>query len=518
MFIKRWPSAGRLALFILAAGLSSLLGILAFPPYKYPFLIFITVVPLFIYLEREPSLLKNFLLFYLYGFVFLSGTLIWVNQWGWWCPFAVALLCALPFGLTGVGTRVLLDGFGPLPAALLTPLLFAGIDYIKTLGFWAFPFSLFAYSQTESLSFIQSASVFGMWGLIFIIVLVNFAFAASFFSRLNVANRVIILLFAIALLELNGLLGNLALEKNTLVDGNLPKLRVGVVQGGLGSWTEWKGDFIRRSYNTYLSGTTQGGFKKGSPKPDLIFWPETAFPAFINGSETYTYTVDLLRFASLRETRLIIGALYGEDGKEYNSAVYIGPGFGPDRIYRKLKLVPFGEVVPFSGVVRLLNYPWGSRDLSATRSLLPLHTDKAKVGIGICYESPFPSNFRYQTLQGADLLALLANNSWFTNDAGSVQHSSMDILRAVENRRFYIRCSTTGVSQIVDPYGRRLQASAMNRGAYLQEEVKLLRSLSFYTKYEPIIVTTMMAILFIAFCCIIIKERYMFLANKRMVE
>jgi apolipoprotein N-acyltransferase len=135
--------------------------------------------------------------------------------------------------------------------------------------------------------------------------------------------------------------------------------------------------------------------------------------------------------------------------------------------HSKVRVVPFGEVLPFRRAISILDYPWGDKDLTEGRFIDPLSWKSHRLGLLICFDNVFGFLSRAEALHGADSFVLMTNNSWYKLSSGVRQHADIDILRAVENRRWLARVSTTGESHLIDSAGRVQQSSRQRSAAVI---------------------------------------------------
>jgi apolipoprotein N-acyltransferase len=140
----------------------------------------------------------------------------------------------------------------------------------------------------------------------------------------------------------------------------------------------------------------------------------------------------------------------------YNSAWFIPAGgrIDPDARQDKMRLVPFGEFLPFGGVLPFIRTAVGMEDFDAGREVRLFDVKGAKFGAMVCFESAYAAQSRLIARQGADFLAVITNDGWYGRSAGPTQHHALSRLRAVETRRPVVRSANTGISSIVDPAGR----------------------------------------------------------------
>jgi apolipoprotein N-acyltransferase len=194
------------------------------------------------------------------------------------------------------------------------------------------------------------------------------------------------------------------------------------------------------------------------PKASVILWPETALPYYVRLEPG-----KLRRLLALTKQigRPILAGypdarLSGEgDVRTFNAAGLVMPTGSIVGQYEKMHLVPFGERIPFQRYFPFL----GSLDLGqaewtpGNRPVVFRHAGPA-FGVLICFESIYPSLARRYALEGAQYLVNITNDEWFGKTAGPIQHADLAILRSVELGMGLARAANTGVSMVVDPYGR----------------------------------------------------------------
>jgi apolipoprotein N-acyltransferase len=195
-----------------------------------------------------------------------------------------------------------------------------------------------------------------------------------------------------------------------------------------------------------------------------IVWPESAIPRYLERDAEYRSVIeDLARRQSIW---LLVGSIgFGADPDEYYNSVFsVSPaGLVPWR-YDKVHLVPFGEYVPLAGrvpILRPLVREVGS--FTPGRSTMPLPGPAGPVGVAVCYEVTFPGLIAEQVANGAQILATITNDGWYGDSAAPRQHLALAVLRAAESRRFLVRAANTGISAIIDPYGRVVASLGLDR-------------------------------------------------------
>lgn len=313
------------------------------------------------------------------------------------------------------------------------------------------PWMLLGYALVPHVSLIQAADLGGVYLLSFIVMLVN-ASIASVFVRPAAAGG---LRFTPLAVSVVAVLALVAYGRHRLATPlpTAPSVPVALVQGNLSLGSQWREAFYGQGLDHYLAMSRD---LVSRTRPRVLVWPESSITFFLTDEPWYQASIAKL----LRKTDvdLLLGAPHHGGDEEhplyFNSAYYVtADGRIADR-YDKAHLLPFAEYFPlrFIGFLR--------RNFERVRTFTPgsgetlLDTRMGKVAVVICFEALFPERVRRQMARGADVLVNLSNDAWLGAWAGPEQHASMVVLRAVENRTWVIRATTTGVSTIIDPYGR----------------------------------------------------------------
>jgi apolipoprotein N-acyltransferase len=216
----------------------------------------------------------------------------------------------------------------------------------------------------------------------------------------------------------------------------------------------------------------------------LLVWPESCIPRLVYPPVSGSIPGEV---NGLLQGQPGAGLLYGAAGdahdmQHYENGAILLDGHNPAQwVYSKIRLVTYGEVVPFRGLVRFLEYPWGDQDISEGRTIHPFEFAGHKLATIICFDNLFGFVTRRAASEGAEGLLLITNNSWYDLPSGIRQHCDMDILRAVETRRALGRAATTGWSQLVLPSGRIADTSQLKAQAIVEQWMPLSKQLSVYT-------------------------------------
>lgn len=303
-----------------------------------------------------------------------------------------------------------------------------------------FPWARLCNIVSPLTEFIQSASLFGGIFVSFIIVLINFLFA-EIIAGLIGKNEVVKPVLLICIIFFGNLFyGVKRLEKISLSE----EKSVSLIQGN------FDGSDKRSLTATELLNEYERIMENCSSK--VIILPETAIPVDIMQNETIKRRLSSL--AKEHKCVIVTGVIYRENGKVYNSLCAVDKNGDYTPLYHKRILVPFGESFGiFKPIAELFPELSDYGGFSHGESAAPVVTSVGSFGGIICYESAFPHIARSEANEGADVLCIVSNDSWFGKSSALYQHHSHAIMRAVENKRYVLRSSSTAITSVITPYG-----------------------------------------------------------------
>ena len=475
---------------------SGLLLAASFPTIQFPLLAWFALVPLFIALKGS-SVRNGFWTGGITGLVYFAGTVHWVTNsvhfYGG-VPLIPAslitlLLCtylAIYPALFGAALVHVRKSHASL-AFLAAPALWTALELARTYVFSGFPWSLLGYTQYTALPVIQVADITGVYGISFLIVLVNAALAEIFLDR----KRFLPLVAAGSALALVLSYGVLQLRKADAKG----TFKISVIQGNIEQDQKWD-----PAYQTQVTGVYERlTLEAAKQRPDLILWPETATPFYFNspGKADQEQTVNLERFVKKNGVPILFGSptyevLPGRVVHLRNSAFLLSPEGTPLAEYHKFHLVPFGEYVPLKSVLFFVDKmvqaigDFQSGNEYTVMSVPVAGRQDVKVSTVICYEIIFPDLVRRFVNKGATVITTITNDAWFGRTAAPYQHFSMAIFRAVENRVPIARAANTGISGFIDAKGHILQTSNIFVEADLMQALTPGTVQTFYTRYGDV--------------------------------
>ena len=372
-------------------------------------------------------------------------------------------------------------------ALVAAPFLWVSIEFARE-RITGFPWNLLGTAQVDNISLTRIASLTGVYGISFEIMLVNVALAAAFLVPKKKRTTLLVAAFASAIV----------LQSGSLIDA--PALRTDhdalLLQENVPVEESWTRDSFEQTLRD-LSGLSLKGSQPENPggtaaeviKPDLIVWPESPAPFYTTDP---LFREALSNLARESRTWVVTGAIgseplrqAGEPGSQiFNSAVLISPSGDWTARYDKVHLVPFGEYLPFP---RLFAFAGGLTkevgQFEAGRSRRPLDAGGKKLGVFICYESVFPSEVREFADNGAQVFVNLSNDGWYGDSGAYAQHLNQTRMRAVENDRWLLSATNTGVTASIDPFGRIIARLPRKQRDVLSAPYALTAVTTFYTRH-----------------------------------
>ncbi|WP_252379580.1 apolipoprotein N-acyltransferase [Desulfovulcanus ferrireducens] len=356
--------------------------------------------------------------------------------------------------------------------ALAGASVWASLEVVREYLFTGFPWLVLASSFSEWPFFIQPVKFIGSYGLGF--ALATCSIWISLKSKKTISSA-FVLIISIALV-------GLVSKNNTQVGAEKTVL---LVQGNINQDKKWEKTYQLKTINKYIF-LTKKGLQEG--RPDLVIWPETALPFYFQ--EVTDLSLKIKNFVRSEKINLITGApgyklLSSRDKyRLFNRAFLINEKGDVQGYYDKEHLVPFGEYVPLGKYLPFLHkLVEGAGDFSPGQHTQPMRLGNLALGMLICYEAIFPQLAQKRVEQGANILVNISNDAWFGDTSAPEQHLHLALLRAVEQGRYLVRSTNTGISVIVDPYGRIIKQTDLFTDAFLSGEIRLLTKTTFFHRY-----------------------------------
>jgi len=476
--------------------LSVALAIPAFPPYEIYLFMWVALVPWLLSLARcataREAAIQGYWMNLLVGF-----------GWGSWVPAAVSeyLGVSTAAGLAALFvnasfhqlhfvlfapafhwlTRSERGAFG-IPQLSIAILLFAGLDWLMPNIFQ----HTVGWALHSSNAFVQLVELGGPLVLTLLILLANVALFALAHEGMTHSQSVIdwsrrsfpLIAFVTSIMFTGWLFGAYRYAQiSQAIESPLRTLQIGVVQGNVRNDVRrrWAGGDIeaaREALKLYI-GQTEELFGRERPLPDLILWPETAYPGIFRRPETEAQAnlnVALDQYIAERGRPFIFGAYDREDRIDKrvlrNAIFFVQPqadqarsALSPMDVYHKHILFPVGEYLPFASEDFIRK--WLPRAGAFSTGTGPKVFDvvagdgqpTVRMGPTICYEDLFPSHALELVQRGAQLIVNVSNDSWFGDRGLPRFHLIVAKLRSIETRLPQVRATNTGYSGLVLPNG-----------------------------------------------------------------
>jgi len=476
--------------------LSGILLGLSFPPFKTWFLVYFGLL-IFLYLIFSSNRFKQaFGRGYLALVIFNEITLYWISGWHSNDTFlklagiATVLVHPVFMMIPVVVLYIVYRNINKYTALALFPFIWIGFEYFHNMWQFAFPWLELGNSESYNLSRIQYIEIIGIHGISFLICVVTsiiyFTSERIFNNKWNILNgkTIISLLFIIILLLLPNYYSSKRLNDNKneayfKSDNTEKNIFTCIAQANTDPYKKWGGsqDLLIDSYIEILN-------KGLNYKPDLLVLHETATPYYFFEDYNKDKTSRFIDFVNKNSKYLVMGIPHMEyyanpenapndargtkSGKKwdaYNSVILLEPGKKNNEytIHKKVKLVPFSERVPYQEIFpfaeKLVNWGVGISHWQRGNELIlfelknPALKPRARFEAIICFESVFSELVSEGVKNGAEFIAIVTNDGWWGNTSGPYQHEQYAVLRAIENRKWIIRCAQTGISCFIDPLG-----------------------------------------------------------------
>ena len=471
-------------------------------------------------------LLRSFLIGWSMGIVWYGFNCYWIYQtmflYGG-LPSAVSvgilvlfsLILGLYFALFAWIVSVLRNCFGSRITLLLVPFLWVATDLLASI-FTKVPWDQLGYSQVGNFLLTNVAPYTGVYGVTFILLCVNVIFLSALLSirmRWSIGLGFSALAVTVFLQS-----GNLMAPPPAPTQATAVLLQENLSVRQSNSWhgAEW-GQNVSRYLNAsqplcrpLIQGMPESTAPTVTPvcqpasNPDIIAWPEAPSP-FHEGDPRLQQIMNTL--TAITHSPAIIGNLaidFDAHGQPsfYNRASFVAPDGRFVGRYNKIHLVPWGEYVPFKEFFAFaghLTRQVGDMTHGTSRDLFAVNGHK--FGVFICYESIFADEIRLFAKGGADVFVNISDDGWYGDTSAPWQHLNMARMRAIENRRWLIRDTNTGVTTVIDPYGRLTASAPRHIFTSLTARYGYRQDKTFYTLHGNIFarlcgIITLLALLF----------------------
>jgi apolipoprotein N-acyltransferase len=436
---------------------SAALYVLSFPGWNVSFLGWVALVP-FLSALRGLRPGRGFLAGLLWGTATIWGIGYWLpvalsTYWGQ--PAWFGLLCAFFGSVVFVGLYsagfaacvcCVARRWGGARRAAAVAVLWVAWEVARGRLLTGDPWLLIGYAPTPTPVWIQIADLGGVYLVSLVVAFTNAALAEMRAAASRAALLELALPLALVLLAAYAY-GSIRLSP----DSEEATIPVAIVQGNNDLGSQWNPEHYGSGLDNYINMSRRG-------LPDgLLVWPESAVTFFLADEPAYQRRIGEMLADTGSE--LIVGAPHRDSAdpavpRYFNSAFHMDSSGNLRGRYDKVHLLPFGEYFPLRTIGLLRRQFERVRTFEPGGEPRPLDTAFGRAAVVICFEAIFPELVRQRMAAGAAFLVNLSNDAWLGSGAGPEQHLAMIPMRAVENRAWVVRATTTGVSAVIDPTGR----------------------------------------------------------------
>jgi len=390
------------------------------------------------------------------------------------------------------------------------PVFWVVAEFVRGKLITGFPWALAGASQIVYPQLCQIAATTGVWGVSFVVVLLNAFIYENLYAgvvRKEGMKSLKMTLLAMSVVAYVYFSGTQELKPGKGTVEQMP-FRISIVQPGIEQDQKWDKRCRDLIFGRFRYLTNE--LKK--EKPQLVIWPESCVPGELRyDRDIYDLVHNLCRAV---DAPILLGSQdieFGDEKKFYNAAVLIHPKFKYLGQYNKLHLVPFGEYVPLRDHLPFLRkltpieadfapgndsttfgLPQQTMRFKGDKGELISHTRMVRFGVVICFEDIFPDLVRKFTQHDVDFIVNLTNDAWFGRTGAPFQHAALAAFRAIENRTFMVRSTNTGYSCVIDPYGRVVadvrdaKGETIFTSGHVTFDLKAVNKLTIYKRYGDI--------------------------------
>jgi apolipoprotein N-acyltransferase len=431
-------------------------------------------------LNHPKALLRGTLAAYLMGFLWFTGNCYWIYQtmlyYGGLPPLisagiliAYSMVLGLYFAALGLLVTATARAFrSPSYALLAAPFFWVALEVLSA-RLTKVPWDLLGYSQVDNFVLSGLAPWTGVYGVTFVLVAGNALIAWGFLASTGKRRLMLLAIgFLAALVLQNG-------DHFAPPTAPIPATAVLLQQNlNVNQDNRWPGADYEHHVSEFakLSTRTCGPFLAGMPDlnaypvtpdcpakpvtPDVIIWPESPAPFLDKDPRLLTPLRDL---AVYMHAPVIAGTTsldaHGDRFDMYNSALFVRPDGAVAGRYDKIHLVPWGEYIPYKNFFSFAkNLTQQAGDMTHGWRRVVFSSAGHRFGVFICYEEIFGDEIRLFAKQGAQVLVNISNDGWYGDTCAPWQTLNMSRMRAIENRRWLLRDTNTGITTVIDPYGR----------------------------------------------------------------
>ena len=470
---------------IILTVLSAFLLTISYPQIEWSPLAWVALVPFLFALEGK-KYRSSWGTGFLFGLLFFFATVGWLVYVTYPGAILMTVYLALYPAFFALGF-IYFKKLPIIPRTFVLASLWTALEFLRGNLFTGFGWVSLGYSQYKNLLLIQIADIVGVYGISFLVILVNlfiFEMIKVVLEKKEEAVKEIQYLQHTIFIILVVCLGyGFWTFKHTQFPSTV---KVVVVQPNIAQKIKWDDRYMPSIVSQTLALTDEAA----QSHPDIILWPETSLPGILSEQPAYVEQIQLK--ALDLKTPIVMGAIINEKNQYFNSAVLVGSDGRIQGRYHKIHLVPFGEFLPLRPVLGWMNRYIGLEDFTSGKEYTIFSAGGSRFGVLICFEDAIDGLWRNFTKAGGEFFMNMTNDAWFMDTKEPFLHLQCAVLECVANKRSLVRAANTGVSGFIDPLGRIISLAQDKNGkktfvkVFSSADVPLNNRLTFYTKYADI--------------------------------
>ena len=483
-------------IFIIFFILGSLLTFIL-PPYNYTFIGFL-VFPILLFL-LEKNKIKNYKFFFLSGLLFGFGYFLFSLYWISYSlnfdenlkilkPVAIILLpiiLSIFYGLIFLIFKNFVEK--SFDSVLVFSIIFVLIEFLRGVIFTGFPWNLVVYTLSDKIEFLQYLKIIGTHGLELLLIIL-FCIPYLLLCNLKLINKVLIVFTTILSLFLFFVVGK------KLLDQKLIKQETDFV-------ILQPNENILNIYNRptkHLNNLIEISDPENHNEDTIFVWPEGSI--YLEDFKPNIKNLEKIFSSRFRSNqKIILGAINKYNKKTYNSIIVVNSQGKILDKYNKIKLVPFGEYIPFEKLIRRVGFKkitfgYDSFTKGTYRNIIKINgTNLLPI---ICYEIIYSGRINTEK-HNFDIIINLSEDGWFNKSIGTYQHFYHSIFRAIEEGKQVIRSTNQGITASILPNGLIHKEKSLINGGKIHTKAYLLENNTLFSKYGNLIFSLLIVILLV---------------------
>ena len=478
------------------------------PPYNFIFINFITY-SLFLYLiilfkEKKAKLSNFFFLGFAFGYGYFVSSLYWVShsltfdkQLTFLIPFAILglpILLAIFYGAAVLTIHSLIKK--DYVFLLIFSVSLSVFEYLRGILFTGFSWNLISYSWSFSLESIQILKFIGTYTFNFFSILIFSIYFNSFWP-LQFKKILINSAFLLVVLISNYLSGKNIIKNSEFIQHN--DVKVKIVQPNIDIAKTWGTENENRNLISLINLS-----KANKDEKTLIVWPEGMIQQ-TNPRDLYKYKQYFNKNFSNNHL-VVVGvtnpSISGNKINFYNSLVVLNNNAEVVSVYNKIKLVPFGEFIPFENLL----IKWGLKKITFGYSSFSSGNERKEIKIFnnlsflplLCYEIIYSGDLKLSS-KDYNFIINISEDGWFGDSIGPYQHLTQAVFRAVEQGVPIVRSTNTGISAYISPNGKIINFLELNKSGFIDLKLFFLKEKTLFSLLENYIFyfTIFLSIIFV---------------------